>query len=469
MPTVVQWLESRGLDPEIPIGMGLQEQRKSGKAWVKIPFFKQGEAVNNKYRSLSGKEFYQDPGGQKCFYNQDVIYDETLEGEPLVIVEGEADCWAAIQSGYVRTISVPDGAPNQRGGDGAKYNYLWEALPAIRAKCPYVVLAVDNDTNGENLAHDLSVKIGRDFCKWVKYPDDCKDLNDVLKAYGQAGVSRVFNNAKWFQVDGIFTLDQLPPMPDAKIYETGMGGFERRFKIRLGDFSVVTGIPSHGKSTFVNDLLARSVVKNNINVCFASLEQHPSQDHLRNLRKWYKGKYRASSEAQADAWINKYFTFIYPSDEQRIDDTLDISWFLERAAAAVKRHNASVIVLDPWNELEHESGKKSLTEYTGSAIRRLKAFAKMMNVHMMVVAHPTKQFRDKDGKLPRPSLYSISDSAHWANKADIGLVVHRPDEQTNLTEVVCAKSRYHDIIGKPGIETFRFNDILNRYEYDEGY
>lgn len=457
-----KWIEERGLEPEMVIGMGVSEFQKNGQPWAKIPFVRSGETVNHKYRRLDEKGFYQDPDGVKCFYNQDVIYDPSLESVPLIITEGEPDAWAAIQSGYARTISVPDGAPNEKGGDGAKYDYLWEVIPAIRAKCPFVILAVDGDKNGANLLHDLSMKIGRDKCKWVKYPKDCKDLNDALKKYGQSGVVKSIETQQWVAVDGVFKASNLPPMPDAKVYQTGFHGFEENFKLRLGDFSVVTGIPSHGKSTFVNDLMARAVQKNGIKVCFASFEQHPTQDHLRNLKRWCDG----SGITNADKWIDDHFTFIYPSDEQRLADTLDLSWFLERSAVAANQHGANVIVLDPWNELEHQTERnQSLTEYVGSAIRRLKAFAKTYNVHMMVVAHPTKLSRGTDGKYPRPSLYSISDSAHWANKADIGIVVHRPDDTQPGTEIVCSKSRYHDIIGKPGLKNFRFNNVSNRFEW----
>jgi len=459
---MIEWMESRGIEPEVASGLGIEEIEKNGKAWIKIPFLRSGEVVNNKYRCLDEKGFFQDSNGEKCFYNHDVITDKTLAQEPLIITEGEMDAVAAIQAGYVKTVSVPDGAPNEKGGDGAKYDYLWDAIPDVRANSPYVILAVDGDANGANLLHDLSTKIGKDFCKFVKYPQGCKDLNDCLREYGERGVTETINRAEWVAVDGVFTIETLPPMPDAKVYETGFAGFEKNFKLRLGDFSVVTGIPSHGKSTFVNDLMARIVYKHGLRVCFASLEQHPTQDHLRNLQRWCAGR----KVQDARGWIAKHFSFIYPTDEQRMADALDIGWFLERAAAACQRHGANIVVLDPWNELEHTTSRnQSLTEYVGSALRRLKAFAKSYNAHVMVVAHPAKLAKGQDGTYPRPGLYSISDSAHWANKADIGLIVHRPDPESTTTEIICAKSRYHDIIGRPGKVDFKFNPDLNCYEW----
>ena len=53
--------------------------------------------------------------------------------------------------------------------------------------------------------------------------------------------------------------------------------------------------------------------------------------------------------------------------------------------------------------------------------------AKKYKVYLIVVAHPSKMLRGQGGKYPVPGLYDISDSAHWSNKADKGIVVHRED------------------------------------------
>lgn len=459
---ILNWLEKRQIDEELAFRLGVEQIEKSGKAWVKIPYVAHGKVVNHKYRCLDEKAFFQDADGQKVFYNQDILFDETLNDYPLIITEGEVDAWTAIQCGFSKVISVPDGAPNEKlEGDSVKYSYLDGMIEQIR-KSPEVILAVDNDKNGANLLHDLSVMIGRDICKWIKYPKDCKDLNDALMKYGQKGVVKSIETKDWLSKDGVYTAETLPPFPEATVYETGMGDFNSKYKIRLGDFTVVTGIPSHGKTTFLNDLLCRTVKKNNLNVCFASLEQHPANDHVRFLRKWYKGEYPMTNQYQADEWINKHFSFIYPSDEQQMSDTLDLEWFLEKAAMAVKRYKANIVVLDPWNELEHLTGRnQTITEYVGQAIRTIKRFAKMFNVHVIVVAHPTKIAKDKDGNLPMPDLYKISDSAHWKNKADIGFVVHRDDEGTIVR---MDKVRYQGLIGDYGDTRFHFNQETNHFE-----
>jgi hypothetical protein len=70
---------------------------------------------------------------------------------------------------------------------------------------------------------------------------------------------------------------------------------------------------------------------------------------------------------------------------------------------------------------------ESETEYIGRAIRTLKRFAKAFQVHICVVAHPTKSVKDGDGNYKMPTLYDINGSANWYNKADLGVIVHRKE------------------------------------------
>lgn len=456
------WIQSRNLDEELMVKHGVTAFTKDGKEWIKIPFFKNGEIVNTKYRCTSEKAFYQDKDGEKVFYNHDVIFDETLFDQPVIITEGEIDAWTFIQSGYIRTVSVPDGAPNEQiDGDSKKYSYLKKYIPMLK-KAPYVVLAVDNDKNGNNLLNDLAIRIGRGKCYYIKYPKGCKDINDALVKYGEKAVIKSFETKQPMSMDGVYLLDSLPPIPANEVYDTGAEGLSDTFKFRFGDLIVVTGIPSMGKTTFLNHVLFSLADKNKFHISFASLEQNPLQDHVRNMRSWYKGRYPMTNQNQADEWIKERFSFIYPSDEQMMNDELDLDWFLRHAEYAVEAHGANVIVLDPWNELEHVPFVgQSLTEYVGMAIRKIKRFAKIMNVTMVVVAHPTKQVKDKEGNFQMPSLYDISDSSKWYDKPELGAIVHRDENNDTLFKV--AKSRYWDILGKTKLVRYKFNEDTKHF------
>src|SRR3990167_8174876 len=109
-----KWIEARGLDPELAAKFGLDSyQGTDGGEAISIPYLVGAETVNHKHRNLGQKRFHQDKDATKCFWNYNVIVDQSLTSEALIITEGEFDAIAAIQCGYVRAVSVPDGAPPQ--------------------------------------------------------------------------------------------------------------------------------------------------------------------------------------------------------------------------------------------------------------------------------------------------------------------------------------------------------------------
>jgi twinkle protein len=146
----------------------------------------------------------------------------------------------------------------------------------------------------------------------------------------------------------------------------------------------------------------------------------------------------AQELAAADQWIEEYFQFLVPGD----DDETRLDWLLARMEAAVRRSDAQLCVIDPWNELEHIRPRDmSTTEYSGWAIRAIKRFAKVHRVHVIIVAHPAKLMRNARGEYPKPTLYDIADSAHWFNKPDIGVVIWREGPEVGKpTQIVVQKT-----------------------------
>lgn len=456
-------LEARGLDLDLVTRFGVESSGRLGADTIAIPFLSGGQLVGTKFRTIAGeKRFAQEPGSAQIFYNRDCLSDPTLEGYPIVITEGEIDCWSAIQSGFPRTVSVPAGAPAAEVGDraSAKYGFI-DDMPAI-ADDATIILAVDGDEPGSALRADLALRLGGRRCKWVRYPQGCKDLNDALQKYGQRGVVETINRAQWL-VGNVYRMRDVPPLPEATPHDSGFPGLHENYRLRVGDLCVVTGIPSHGKSAFVGDIACRMALRHKWPVCFAAFEQTPQLDHRRMLRSWFGGGLEKSLDREmvdrADGWINDYFSFVVPD----ADSYPTLAWCMERFAASALRFGTRLFVLDPWNELEHDRpNQMSLTEYVGTALRDFKAFARKYEAHMIVVAHPAKLRRDTDGRYPIPSLYDISDSSHWYNKADVGIVVHRKNEDETLIRV--AKTRYHDQIGKPGDALVRY--IWQRATYE---
>ena len=513
-----QILEDRGLDVELLATLGVETSADS-REWLVIPYLQNGRVVNRKYRRFNHAErFRQDSGGKQCLWNFDVLLDRTLDHLPLIITEGEFDAMAAIQAGFPRTVSVPGGAPGKPqgvDGEGGKYAFLDEAMPLLR-EAKRIIIAADGDEVGANLLQDLSHRLGRPRCQFLRYPkflydhqrqkhdhrERCKDLNEVLETYGASGVVEVVNAAEFIRVGGLYRMSELPPLPIVGAFDVGMAGLAPHFKIRLGDLSVVTGIPSHGKTSFANEIAFRMALPMagseeaesvlgllpwNVQgtlldggkpmedcgygwtVALASFEQRAKPDLLLNLRRFrarcHPDALSKTALDAVDEWIDRHFVLIVPDE----DEDASLPWFMERSAAAMVQYGARLVVCDPWNELDHvRPPDMSLTEYTGFAIKQFRKQASKYQAHHMVVAHPTKLGRsskaaDGTSELPCPTLYDISDSAHWYNKTDAGIVVHRETLSSTLIHV--QKTRY-EAIGKPGKLRATFLTGSRRYEID---
>lgn len=162
-------------------------------------------------------------------------------------------------------------------------------------------------------------------------------------------------------------------------------------------------------------------------------------------------------------WLNEHFVFIMPkSDEMRIDNLIG------KATICVLKHGVKGIVLDPWNEIDHTRPLNlSETEYISKCLSKLRYFARAYQVHIWLIAHPTKMLKRQDGSYPVPTPYDISGSAHFRNKADCCLTVWRdlePDTTRQLeTDIYIQKVRFHEV-GRIGKVTLKYNPMLQSYE-----
>lgn len=475
-PSVMEALIERGLDPELVIRLGFASTRRDGTDWLVIPCCRDGKLHRRKYRTLGEEKRFSQEGEGPIPWNEDCLRDTSIVSMPLIITEGELDAVSAIQCGFLRTISVPDGAPlraTENPFDERRYSWVRDLQPLLsRDRVGEIILATDGDEPGQALLQDLSVMLGRFRCKFVTFPQNrektgrLKDLNEVLREWGAKGVVETINRARWIQSDGVYRMSDLPECPPSVAYEAGFDALDEHYRMRLGDFAVVTGIPSHGKSAFVNDYFCRQATRHGFRIVWASFEQEPARDHRRALRTWFKGREERELDSfdleEADAWIDRHHRFIVPPEDA--DVTLD--WMMERLEQAVVQHDCQIAVIDPWNEMDHcRERDETETEYVGRAIKRFKRFAKAFHVHLVIVAHPTKMRPDDNGKIRCPTMYDINGSAHWNNKADVGVIVHRENDDETVIKI--AKSRYHQQIGRPGSVLARFWKSELRYQITE--
>jgi twinkle protein len=142
-----------------------------------------------------------------------------------------------------------------------------------------------------------------------------------------------------------------------------------------------------------------------------------------------------------------------------------------------RRYGIKGLIIDPYNELDTRRGQRVFeTEYVSCMLSKIKRFAQQHECHVWFVAHPRTQrgFGIGGGSagLPAPSMYDISGSAHFINKADNGIVIHRPytgtmaeaeGRPTHMTQVLIRKVR-NKVAGSIGDVTLEYDRATGRYK-----
>lgn len=210
---------------------------------------------------------------------------------------------------------------------------------------------------------------------------------------------------------------------------TGWESLDEIYRVKRGSVHVITGIPTHGKSEFLDSLLVNMARLHNLRTLYFSAENQPVTMHMMKIVEKVIGKpmlpggrmsvpkmSREDFEA-AKAFIMDRFTFM---------DLGEDSFSIDAVLAQAEKISVDVLVIDPWNELEHARDKAfSESEYIGLCLQRVRKFARARNLILFIVAHPHMMRKDKDGNYPVPTMYDISGSAHWYNKSDFGISIWR--------------------------------------------
>jgi twinkle protein len=161
---------------------------------------------------------------------------------------------------------------------------------------------------------------------------------------------------------------------------------------------------------------------------------------------------------EASIWILDHFVWLKPAYNDHLSLLQAAQQFMRRP----KRKFA--VALDPWNTLEHLRPRDlSETEYVGQVLTSITNWCREKHCHIFIVAHPAKLARDSSGKRPVPTPYDVSGSAHWYNKADNVITVHRDQVDGGQdVDLHVQKVRFKHI-GRVGVVTLKYDPVTGRY------
>ena len=258
--------------------------------WIAFQYFdKDGGLANIKYRTID-KKFRQSPNTKPILYN----YDNVYKAEKIIFVEGEIDVLSLAEIGINYATTLSSGAPKEAKFD--KNDQRFKVLEDCDLLATKVILFTDNDPSGKALHKELLHRFGKDICWYVKIPKDCKDPNDILVKHGKEKLQEIIKNAKPYPVDGLYTtysyIEQVFDLYLGKYeipLDIGIEGLDQIYKIIGGTFHVITGIPNHGKSLFLDQILL-SMAKNHDWKFAIFSPEHSTPMHIRRLLQMQTGK-----------------------------------------------------------------------------------------------------------------------------------------------------------------------------------
>jgi|TARA_R110000744_G_scaffold94462_3_gene182400 twinkle protein len=404
-PTLVHWKVGESLE--------YMPQVQKNRRVVNFNYYRENKLVNVKYRD-SEKNFKMVSGAELIFYGLDNIKNTDI----VYIVEGEMDALSMHESGIYSVCSVPNGA--SKGNQ--KLEYLDNCYKYFKNK-KSIIICTDNDEAGLMLRNELARRFGFYKCKYVDF-GEFKDANDVLMSKGTEALRSVVKNAKNFPLEGVLNINDIWQNvlsyneKGIKNYSIGMGQSDEYWKLAFGEWTVVTGIPNSGKSDVVDQICCNLATKYGFRCAMFAPESFPYEGHIKRIaNKLNKTNCNTDQLNKTKDFIEEHFNWI------KIDlENLTLKGILNAFKELVFQKGINVCVIDPYNMLDHSAQRDH--SYVGKLLSEITQFCQQTKTHLFLVAHPRK-IETIEGTYKKPTLYDISGSADFFNKAYNGLIVYR--------------------------------------------
>ncbi|OEL15708.1 Twinkle-like protein, chloroplastic/mitochondrial [Dichanthelium oligosanthes] len=411
---LVTYFSERMISAETLRRNKVMQRNWKNKISIAFTYRRDGVLVGCKYREVD-KKFSQEANTEKIFYG----LDDIKRAQDIIIVEGEIDKLSMDEAGFRNCVSVPDGAPPKVSNkipdkeQDKKYQYLWNCKDYLDS-ASRIILATDADLPGQALAEELARRLGKERCWRVKWPkknetDTCKDANEVLMFLGPQALRNVIEDAELYPIRGLFSFKDF--FPEIDNYYLGIHGDE-------------LGIRTGWKS--MDDLYKVTLVAFRYSLFFKlKVREHARKLLEKRIEKpFFDARYGGSAERmtpdefeEGKQWLNETFHLIRCED----DSLPSINWVLDLAKAAVLRHGVRGLVIDPYNELDHQRpSNQTETEYVSQILTKIKRFAQHHSCHVWFVAHPRQ-------RITKSTFFSyrVTGQFNDAGKATVAAVEKR--------------------------------------------
>lgn len=402
--------------------------------------------------------------------------------KPLLITEGEVDCASAIQAGYINTASVPLGAGNLHW-----IEENWDWLNQFES----IIIWPDNDEAGSKMRKDVIYRLGTWRTKYIVTPDcyekengkkvPLKDVNDCLQIGGSEYVMELIYNAQDIPVKSVIDYSEIDELDISQMdgVETGIKPLDKELiKIFYGTLTILSGRPGSGKTSLIDQAIARTIDKDEPVFLFS--KEMPERMSANWFNTIIAGRRNMIEKISDDG--NRYFVVSYETQKKmqgyyqkklfiyRDDEPNDIDSVMLSAEECVRKFGCKLIVLDNLMMLDLQCSESDKNTAQTNLINRLIKFASKFNVAVVLIAHP-KKTQDSNSDI---ELYDISGSSNIVNLCMRSMGLRRVSKKEK--EDPKAKWRKYDVVltiikdrllGKTDTQIGLWYDLVSRRFYTD--
>jgi twinkle protein len=249
-------------------------------------------------------------------------------------------------------------------------------------------------------------------------------------------------------------------------HSTGWPALDEFFTVRSGEMTVITGIPGHGKSSWLDNLMINLSSGKDWRWAVFSAENYPIARHVASLLEvrtglpFNRGPSTRMTPAERDEaldWVCQHFRFIKPQqDRYSLDRIIQIAFSIG---------DIEGLVIDPWNELDSSRPKEMREdEFISVSLTKLRWLARNAEIKIFVVAHPAKYQRQQGQPKPVITLNDVKGASEWYAKADNGISVWRDETDTSgATDVYVQKVRFREVGRAGGMIKLYYDRVSGRF------
>ena len=402
MQPVYDYLNSRGISKATVDYLDIRADASGNVAFHTYDQYDTLTVVNYR-KSYKTKE-------NKCWFQKDADVADILWNmnrvnttKPLVLTEGQIDTASVIEAGYLNCVSILKGC----NGMGWIEN-CWDWLQQFDS----IIVFSDGDAPGVKMRNEVINRLGAMKCKYVEIPHELefkdtgrmvpvKDANEILQARGKEYLLELINTAKDLPITSVAKLSEIKELNPAEMdgFEVGIKQLDDELmKIFTGGVTLLTGLPSAGKTTFLNQVVLRAMDSGYKTFLF-------SRELLNGMSKgWFAqvaagrrnmktlrlptGKEYHVVEDEAKKQITEYYDdmfYIYKDEEVNDEDKL-----FESMELCATKKGLRLFIIDNLLTVQLKTTGTDTNKAQTDFMNRLIRFSMQYDVVVLMVTHPRK-------------------------------------------------------------------------------